>query len=153
MKRLRAHSMFENKFYFLTQEQKSQDLSILFLNIQSFNSNKKAIASDFGFQKADIILLVECHNVLVTREHASRLFHNTYRLEHFTSGTSEKSSCGQICFVRNEHSNKLKFLADNSGANGIYEKRNQRDICELSLFEYKYKENEIVLILSFYKHF
>ncbi|CAF1134670.1 unnamed protein product [Brachionus calyciflorus] len=145
MKRLRAHSMFENNFYFLIQEQKSQDLSIIFLNIQSFNSN-------FGFQKVDIILLVECHNVLVTRQHASRLFEKKHRLEHFTSGTNEKYSCGQMCYIRNEHSNRVKFLADNAGPIGLYEQRNQRDLCELSLFEYKHTDETILLILSIYKH-
>ncbi|CAF1147748.1 unnamed protein product, partial [Brachionus calyciflorus] len=124
----------------------------MFLNIQSFNSNKNAMASDFGFQRADIILLVECHNVLVTRQHASRLLEKTHRLEHFTSGTNEKSSCGQMCYVRNEYTNRVKFLADNSGANGLYEQRNQRDLCELSLFEYKHTDEKILLILSIYKH-
>ncbi|CAF0812519.1 unnamed protein product [Brachionus calyciflorus] len=154
MNRLKSNSMMENRFKFLESQEDNHgnDLSILFCNIQSFSSNKKAISHDFGFKKADIILLAECHNVLVTREHAARTLQNSHKLIHFSSGTNEKSSCGQMCFVKNDKVELFKLLADNTNRNGLYDQGNQRRLCELSLFEYKKQKNKILLILSVYKH-
>jgi endonuclease/exonuclease/phosphatase family metal-dependent hydrolase len=154
MNRLKTTSVLENKFPFLGNDEHLYDfdLSIMFINIQSFNTYKNSLANDYGFKNADIILLGECHNVLVTREHAARVFQQTHDMVYFTSGTNEQSSCGQICFVRREKSNKLKLVADNANERGLYTQSNQRKMCELSLFEYIHSSSKKMMLLSVYKH-
>jgi hypothetical protein len=154
MNRLKTTSVLENKFPFLGNDEQlnDYDLSIIYINIQSFNTYKNSIANDYGFKNADVILLGECHNVLVTREHAARVFQQTHDMIHFTSSTNEQSSCGQICFVRREKSNKLKLVADNANERGLYTQANQKKMCELSLFEYIHSTSKKMMILSVYKH-
>ena len=89
---------------------------IMFQNIQFFGKeNRRVVANDFGYEQADIILLVECHNLTSHRAEVEKVFKNTHDLIHFTAVTENFCSNGQVCYVRkNEHKNRMRFLAHNA---------------------------------------
>ena len=163
MRRLRSEALLENMFPFLDYElsqstsssqSKDYDLGIMFQNIQSFNANKEKISRDFGYQQADIILLVECHNRANLIHEADRLLSNQgYEMINFTYGTELNASNGQICYVRKgDHANNLNFVAHTANRDGIYTESKQNRITEISLFEYVISREKKLFIISVYKH-
>lgn len=126
----------------------------MFQNIQSFNANKEKISRDFGYMKADIILLVECHNRANMIYEADRLLSSQgYEMIHFTYGTELNASNGQICYVRRgDNANNLTFLAHTANRDGIYTESKQNRITEISLFEYFISKEKKLYIISVYKH-
>ena len=126
----------------------------MFQNIQHFGKeNRRVVANDFGYEQADIIFLVECHNLSSHRGEIEKVFKNTHDLIHFTAGTDNFTSNGQVCYVRkNVHKNRMRFLAHNANDFNEYGGRDQNKITELSLFEYKFNSEKVVYILSVYKH-
>lgn len=133
-------------------------VSIVFQNIQNFRSNREKLANDFGYQRADLILLVECHNYTNRRLEASRLLQHSHELVHYTSARGLNTSHGQICFVRKGiHHERLKFVAHNANIRNEYVIGEQQisdlnSLVELSMFEYMYSQDKVLYIVSAYKH-
>ncbi|RMZ96632.1 hypothetical protein BpHYR1_021479, partial [Brachionus plicatilis] len=83
MNRLRSDAKMKNNYSFLDfgfELKRTSDLTIMFQNIQSFNSNKENVKYDFGYEQADVIFLSECHNRKNFRQNEAKLLFDNYHL-------------------------------------------------------------------------
>ncbi|RNA03327.1 ATP-dependent DNA helicase, partial [Brachionus plicatilis] len=90
MNRLRSDANMKNNYSFLDfgfEANRTSDLTIMFQNIQSFNSNKENVKYDFGYKQADIIFLSECHNRKNFRQNEAKLLFDNYHLVYYSSGS------------------------------------------------------------------
>ena len=160
IKRLRQNCLLQNYFPLLDLDPNDVEhrhiehsVTIMFQNIQRFDANRRALANDFGYEQADIVLMVECHNKTNERSLAQVVFGQTHQLVYYSSGTDLNASNGQACYVRkSHHSNRLRLVAHNANDFYEYTTSNQNKLVELCLFEYSFSDSKKLYILSVYKH-
>ena len=186
LKRLRSKEVrMENVFRFLEanddleQFHSPNRLRIMFTNICTYNLKKrKAIQSDFGFNKCDLIMLCETHGTYenITQRDANNNIINNYFIRSqsnldfyktlFHTGTLHSaSSNGQLCFVRPEKERRFEWKQTNSNRekNGLIQldsinqhvdKEKLRKMWEYNLFSYEFQCSlyRKLLILCIYKH-
>jgi hypothetical protein len=151
MKRLREKCSIENIFTFLNDpaiiNKSNNTLSIMFHNIRSYNNDKKHhITFDHGFQRADVIMLVETHTQL---KYINNIQLSGYQ-SIYNSGSNQKySSHGQICFIKNSKLNNFALICHNANGKTL----ESTNMLELSLFEYMSPINSTInYICLLYKH-
>ncbi|CAF0837309.1 unnamed protein product [Brachionus calyciflorus] len=108
---------------------------------------------DFGYQCADMIFLVECHNNPVYRQQADEILNQTHTGIHYSSSIQPDASNGQITFVRNQHGHMTRtiFVGNNSDHNEN-QYRSKSRMVELSLLRYEMRALNYLYICSIYKH-
>ena len=150
MTRMRLHSKLENVFPFLIEctahiYDQTDSIMIMFHNIRAFNQNKQInVMKDYGFMKADIIMLVETHTNLNYVRHVNLDGYQTRLI----TGTRQKcQSNGQICFAKHYIADNFMNVAHNS--NDQFESLNK--LIEISLFRYN-TVHKVIYICLVYKH-
>lgn len=160
LNRMRRDSPVHNEWPFLVTSASELDatlsMSLMFLNLASFKSHHAKLASDYGFVKADLILLCE------TRSYpdAVRQFYNNnsplsaagYSLAYVSGSKEHAPSNGQIWLVKTSKKDRLKLVAHNCHDQQAYLYK-RTDCCEISLHTYQTDdEKEPYYICSVYKH-
>jgi len=150
MQRMRKECQLENKFPFLLENTNNRFLTddsifIMFHNVRAFNTDKRVnVMNDFGFKKADIIMLVETHTNL---NHVSHVALDGYELKLLTGCKGTNQSQGQITFSKKKHTADFSMICHN--ANEKAEATNC--MLEMSMFQYK-RNDDCIYICSVYKH-
>ena len=107
-----------------------------------------SIKNNIGFRHADIIFLSECHININNVQHIK--YNDNYTLlpgAHMLSyGIKLNSSHGQMCFIKDNIANRVKFVD-----------RNRREFdtnrcAEIELFSFSYGNNKLLYLMSTYFH-
>jgi hypothetical protein len=168
MRRLREQEAFKNHFDFLPTSPNTEPLrnklNVICHNIQTYLpvrglDRQKCVQMDWGYQEADVILLVEAHlNVDHLRREPDllRTPPNFKRL-HITMGEGWCTAVGQICFVRESIEHKIRHIACNASdeidaTHAFHTRREYNDLAEFSLIRYDHCDSSTVYICFVYIH-
>ena len=186
LKRLRSKEVrLENVYGFLEVDDNMQQfhnpnrLRIMFANICTYNLKKRrAMQSDFGFNKCDIILLCETHGTYEKMSHLdanNKVINNyiirsqskldNYQTLYSTGSLHSASSNGQLCFIREEKERRSEWTHTNSSKekNGLIQLDSfnarvdmdkLRKMWEYNLFSYEFLCPSYLklLVMCVYKH-